>query len=64
MKLPYVVIFRAEGREVLERYRTPQQVNNRLNALWGEWGAHGPERHREARGMLASRVNLWSKNNR
>jgi hypothetical protein len=61
MKLPFAVIYRNDdSKEVLERYATPQEVNDRLNELWGHCTGRGPERHAEARGVLASRIHNWN----
>jgi len=55
---PFAVIYTDEttGRQVVERHTRAETVNLRLNELWGHIGRYGPERHKEARGVLGSRV--------
>jgi hypothetical protein len=52
LRKPYVVIYRDQGGEVMERYASAEQASARLNELWGECTDKGPSRHSEARAVL------------
>lgn len=56
-RIPFAVIYTDDaGRQVVEAKDTAQEVNDRLNELWGSWGYRGPAHHAEARGVIGSRL--------
>lgn len=60
---PFAVIYTDEetGRQVIERHETAVSVSKRLNALWGRCSGHGPERHKEARGVIGARLSSFQR---